>query len=68
MKKLKNKLIYTSDIKAAKKDTLFDTLLDARTCLIWLRLIESEKYRNEITKVIKRLDYYIDQEAKDQYN
>ena len=49
-------------------DTLFDTLLNARTCLIWLRLIESEEYRNEITKVIKRLDYYIDQEAKDQYN
>lgn len=51
-----------------KDKTLFDTLLDARTCLIWLRLIEQEEYREEITKVIKSLDYYIDQESKDQYN
>ena len=57
-----------TEIMANKDDTLFDTLLNARTCLIWLRLIEAEEYRNEITKVIKRLDYYIDQEAKDQYN
>lgn len=47
------------------KSDLIDILLDCRICLIWLRIIEEEKYREDITKVIKRIELLVEEEQKD---
>lgn len=44
------------------KKELIDLLYDVRVCLIWLRVIEEERFREDITKVIKRIEILIEEE------